>query len=128
QARMMQAACAALAPVGLYGISRLHRAMNAVLKPKTITCIKGDGWVFRYPSGDDYWNRMLGAGFEYEPEIDYVLRTFSHLPWALLDLGANFGYWSARAGGGVYGERRTIAVEASAYCLDLLRQNAAGLP
>ncbi len=51
-------------------------------------------WKFRYPSNDYYWNRLLDAGWHYEPEIDSVLRKFANLPFVFIDLGANFGFWS----------------------------------
>lgn len=122
----MQFSHRALAPLGYFGISRVHAALNAALRPKTDTVIDEGLWRFRYPSGDYYWNRLLDPRYSYEPEVERLLRRFRHIGFTFVDLGANFGFWSSRVARGMYGRHRVIAVEASSYCLGVLRRNLAG--
>ena len=48
---------------------------------------------FVFPEGDWYWEKHIKRGF-YEPEIERMLRRAAERPYALIDAGANFGYWS----------------------------------
>lgn len=123
---LMQITHRMLAPIGYTGISRVHGALNALLRPTTRTLIKEGGWQFQYPSRDYYWNRLLDSRYHYEPEIDRTLLNFAEVPFVFLDLGANFGFWSAKVSSEVYGHHRCVAVEASNYCLDVLKDNLAG--
>jgi FkbM family methyltransferase len=127
QARLMQLTHLALAPIGYLGISRVHAAINKAIRPTSDTLILEGGVRFTFPSNDYYWNRLLDANWQYEPEIDAFLRAASAVPFVFLDLGANFGYWSARVGSGLYGSHRSIAVEASATSFAILEHNARGL-
>ncbi len=126
QARLMQASHMALSYCGYLGISRVHGMVNSVLKPATDTVVVEQSWRFRFPSNDYYWNRLLDAGWDYEPEIDFVLQKLADVPFTFLDLGANFGFWSSRVGCGCYSEHNSIAVEASSYCLPILLKNTTG--
>ncbi len=126
QVRILQLTHRALAPLGYLGISRVHGAINAILRPQSDTMIVEGSWKFRYPSNDYYWNRLLDAGWHYEPEIDSVLRKFANLPFVFIDLGANFGFWSSRMAIGLYGQHNTVAVEASNHCLRILQRNIEG--
>jgi FkbM family methyltransferase len=128
QARLMQLTHLALAPIGYLGISRVHAAINKAICPTSDTVILENGVRFSFPSNDYYWNRLLDANWQYEPEIDAFLRAASAVPFVFLDLGANFGYWSARVGSGLYGSHRSIAVEASATSLVVLERNTRALP
>lgn len=123
QARLMQASMIALTPLRHLGISRLHAAINVLLKPDTFTIVTEGLSKFRYPSADYYWNRLLMPGWNYEPEIDLFLRRTATIPFVFLDMGANFGFWSERVGAGCYGEHKVIAVEASEYSLQILEAN-----
>lgn len=126
QARLMRYSHRALAPIGYLGISRVHGALNKLLRPDTTTVVAEGPWRFRFPSGDYYWNRLLDPGYDYEPEIGRALAQFADVGFVFLDLGANFGFWSSKVVAGVFGEHRVVAVEASSYCLAILRQNLAG--
>ncbi len=125
--RAMQLTHRALAPLGYPGISRVHAAINRLMRLGSDTLILENESRFIYPSDDYYWNRLLDADWLYEPEIDALLHGARALPFVFVDLGANFGYWSARVGSGMYGEHSTIAVEASAANLPLLKRNTSGL-
>ncbi|MEQ9144742.1 MAG: FkbM family methyltransferase [Parvibaculaceae bacterium] len=124
--RAMQAAHKILAPVGHIGISRAHRLISRLLRPDTVTAVREGAFEFRFPSGDYYWNRLLDASWSYEPEIDVILKRFARVPFVFVDLGANFGFWSTRVAAGVYGPHKVIAVEASSYCHDGLKENMKG--
>ncbi len=128
QARLMQFSHLALAPVGYLGISRVHAAINKAIRPTSDTLVLEKGVRFSFPSSDYYWNRLLDAKWQYEPEIHAFLSAATAIPFVFLDLGANFGYWSARVGSGLYGSHRSIAVEASASSFAILERNARALP
>ena len=123
QARLMQLSHLALAPIGYLGISRVHAAINKAIRPNSETLILENGARFSFPSGDYYWNRLLDASWQYEPEIHFFLRLASAVPFVFLDLGANFGYWSARVASGLYGPHKSVAVEPSATAFAILERN-----
>jgi FkbM family methyltransferase len=127
-ARALQAVHRLLAPFRYYGISRAHGFVARFADPQSMTVIKEGRWEFSFPSGDYYWNRLLDSSWHYEPEIDFLLRSLSDVPFVFADLGANFGYWSTRVGAGLYGSHRVIAVEPSEQCFTILTRNSAGLP
>jgi FkbM family methyltransferase len=127
QVRLMQLSHRALEPIGYLGISRVHAAINKAIRPTSDTLILEKGIRFSFPSNDYYWNRLLDATWQYEPEIDAFLRAASAVPFVFLDLGANFGYWSARVGSGLYGSHRSIAVEACAASFAVLERNTQAL-
>jgi FkbM family methyltransferase len=128
QARLMQLSHLALAPIGYLGVSRVHAAINRAMRPTSDTMILENGVRFSFPSNDYYWNRLLDASWQYEPEIHAFLRAASAVPFVFLDLGANFGYWSARVGSSLYQSHRSIAVEASATSFAILERNTRTLP
>lgn len=125
QARLMRYSHQALAPFGYLGISRVHGALNALLRPDTDTVVAEGPWRFLFPSGDYYWNRLLDPSYDYEPEIGRALAQFADVDFTFVDLGANFGFWSSKVAAGLYGEHRVVAVEASSYCLGILQRNLA---
>ncbi len=80
---------------------------------------------FIFPLGDRYWSRpMLFANAPYEPEIDWLLRLAANLPYAMLDCGANMGYWAILASSAAYGGHPVVAIEASRSNFELLLNNA----
>lgn len=125
-ARLMQASHLALAPVRYLGISRVHNAINKLFNPTTDTVVIEGACAYRFPSNDYYWNVLLDGGWYYERELDVVMARCAKLPFVFLDLGANYGYWSAKVAAGLFGVHRIVAVEASGQCLPVLRQNVAG--
>ena len=126
--RALQAVHWLLAPFRHYGISRAHGVLARLADPQSMTVIKEGQWEFSFPSRDYYWNRLLDSSWHYEPEIDFLLRSLSDVPFVFVDLGANFGYWSTRVGAGLYGNHRVIAVEPAEQCFTILMRNTAGLP
>lgn len=74
--------------------------------------VLNDDAVFRFPEGDWYWSRHREGG-TYETEIDRVLRRAAPRPYAFIDAGANFGYWSVLVSSRPYGSHPAVAIEAS---------------
>ena len=81
--------------------------------------------TFIFPQSDNYWcpSVTVGEGL-YEPEIDWLMQRASDKPYAMLDCGANFGYWSVLASSAPYGRHAVVAIEASRANCELLRHNA----
>ncbi|GAK46164.1 methyltransferase FkbM [Tepidicaulis marinus] len=125
--RALQTTHKILRPFGYIGISRLHNMISKITRPTTMTMVREGRFCFRFPSNDYYWNRLLDPSWSYEPEIDVVLARFADVPYIFLDLGANFGFWSARVASGLYGEHPVVAVEASEFCFQLLKLNVSEL-
>lgn len=126
-ARLIQLSHKALQPIGYIGTSRVHGLINKLMRPATDTVIVEDETRFRFPGTDYYWSRMLDAAWDYEPELDWLLKKSMSIPYVVLDLGANFGYWSSRVASNRYGPRLTVAVEPASYCMNILKQNCEGL-
>jgi FkbM family methyltransferase len=123
-ARLLQIIHRVLAPLGYLGISRLFGVVNAVFPTGDREMVIEEGpFRFRFPAGDYYWTRLLDPDWRYEPEIDGLLTAIRDRPWLFVDLGANYGYWSARAAAGFYGPRRVVAVEPAMSCYVRLRDN-----
>jgi FkbM family methyltransferase len=81
--------------------------------------------TFTFPLADRYWSQpMLVATEPYEPEIAWLLRSAAGRPYALLDCGANMGYWSILASSGAYGRHPAVAIEAAHENVALLQLNA----
>lgn len=85
--------------------------------------VLNDDAVFHFPLGDWYWTRYK-AGAVYEVEIDRVLRRAADRPYAFVDAGANFGYWSVLVSSSPYGAHPVVAVEASRQNYEQLAHNA----
>lgn len=81
--------------------------------------------VFIFPLADRYWSQpMLVDSEPYEPEIAWLLRASAELPYAMLDCGANMGYWSILASSSTYNRRPVVAIEAAEPNYQLLLINA----
>jgi FkbM family methyltransferase len=88
-----------------------------------VTVMLNEDARFAFPEGDWFWTRHIDRGF-YEPEIEHVLRRAADRPYALIDAGANFGYWSIVASSAPYGRHPAVAIEASQDNFRLLAHNA----
>src|SRR6266496_3449231 len=80
-----------------------------------------DDAVFIFPQ-DGYWS--ISVCGHYELEISWILRRAVERPYAFLDGGANYGYWSILASSTPYGCHPSIAVEASSSNFEYLVKNA----
>jgi FkbM family methyltransferase len=76
---------------------------------------------FSFPADDHYWASFIKTS--YEPELEWLLMRAADLPYAMLDCGANFGYWSILASSGAYGRHPVVAIEASRANFELLVHN-----
>ena len=79
-----------------------------------------------FPGFDRYWMRVFFRGDFYEPELYHWFRRVSRLAdFALIDGGANIGFWSALLTGAEFGITRAVAVEASPTTYAALSRTAA---
>jgi FkbM family methyltransferase len=75
---------------------------------------------------DRYWMRVFFRGDFYEPELYHWFRRVARLrEFALIDGGANIGFWSAVLTGADFGVARAVAIEASPTTYAELRRTAA---
>lgn len=78
---------------------------------------------FLYPQGDPYWSIALSNG-TYEPEIGWMLLRAAARPYAMIDAGANYGFWSILASSAPYGSHAAVAIEPSRTNFECLLRNA----
>jgi FkbM family methyltransferase len=128
RARLLQLTHRVLRPVGYLGVTRAFRLITSLNRADGETVVREGPFRFSFPGDDYYWNRLLDPDWSYEPEIDAFLREVRDRPFVFVDLGANFGYWSARVAAGMYGHRQAISVEPSSTCHAILSRNLAEFP
>ena len=73
-----------------------------------------------FPAFDAYWGRHLWAGAAYEPDVEQIFRKLG-AGRALIDCGANIGYWSVRSP--EFGFTCAVAVEANQELVPFLSEN-----
>jgi FkbM family methyltransferase len=83
------------------------------LQPRDIAIRLNDDAVFSIPFGDGYWSRLLNPGYDYEDEIELLLRGAAAVDYTFVDGGANFGYWSVVASSAPFGSKDALAIEAA---------------
>lgn len=111
-------------PFGHTGISRLHAAVGRLFPPGAVTQIGlAGGGTFDYPANDYYWNRMLSAAYDYEEDIQAILKALAPIRYTLIDVGANFGFFSCLAASPAFGSQRIVAVEPSRFAFSFLERN-----
>ncbi len=112
-------------PRGL-GLGPLLTGLGRLAGDGTMMTVKlGRDSRFRFPMGDTYWTRpALFAGEPYEPEFAWLLHRAAALDFAVIDGGANLGYWSILASGAAHGGRAVLAIEAGAANVAMLTANA----
>jgi FkbM family methyltransferase len=89
------------------------------------TAMPSEDARFLYPRNDSYWGPGVTERHGlYEPEIDWLLLRSIERPYALIDCGANMGYWSIVASSALYGRHPVVAIEASRYNFEILAMNA----
>jgi hypothetical protein len=91
-------------------------------RSRELTSVRlNDDAHFIFRSNDEYWSVGVTIGERlYEPEIDWLLRRATDRPYALIDCGANMGYWTILASSAPYGGHRAVAVEASRVTYEIL--------
>jgi FkbM family methyltransferase len=68
---------------------------------------------YRFNLDDPYWSMLLCGQFFYERELQVTLARTREIDFAVVDCGANFGYWSVLASSPEAGRHPVVAVEAS---------------
>jgi FkbM family methyltransferase len=100
----------------------LDRPADA-LSSSMVTLTLNEDACFLYPENATYWSADVVNG-TYEPEIDWLLRRASTQPFAMIDAGANYGFWSILASCEPYGRHSTIAIEPARANYECLLHNA----
>jgi FkbM family methyltransferase len=106
------------------GFSLGCRALTPLVGHRDILVQLNDDARFAFPFGDGYWSLLLDCSFSYEDDVNRVLAAMADVDYALIDCGANFGFWSVIASSQAYGRKPVLAVEASAANFEKLRRNA----
>ena len=83
-----------------------------------------DDSVFELLLRDPYWNRLMHEPCRYEPEIFHCFDLIKEEPFAFVDGGANWGFWSVLATSQQYGAVETVAYEPMPATFEFLRRNA----
>jgi FkbM family methyltransferase len=78
---------------------------------------------FIFPLGDHFWHPVF-LGHKYEPPVEWLLRRAATLRYAMIDCGANMGYWPSLVSGKEFGARPIVAIEASRSNFNYLENNA----
>lgn len=79
-----------------------------------LTAEAGHDIRLSFPGFDRYWMRVFFRGDSYEPELYHWFRRIARPgDFALIDGGANIGFWSALLTSAEFGVARAVAVEAS---------------
>jgi FkbM family methyltransferase len=80
--------------------------------------------IFEFPYGDGYWSKLLNRSYHYEDELELLFRDSADVDYALIDCGANYGYWSVLVSSAPYGSHKAIAIEPSSQNFSKLANNA----
>ena len=94
------------------------------IPPDMVSVMLNDDAWFLIPKVEPYWSAAWVTNGTYEPEIDWVLRRATGRPYALLDAGANYGFWSVLASSAPYGRHPTVAIEPARMNFERLVANA----
>ena len=106
------------------GFSLGCRALATLTGQRDISVRLNEDASFAFPFGDGYWSLLLDRSFSYEDDVNRVLASVADVDYAMIDCGANFGFWSVLASSGPYGARTVVAVEPSSANFAKLRHNA----
>lgn len=96
--------------------------MSDIVSAEMVSVVLNDDARFLHPQVDPYWSADVIKG--YEPEITWVLGRATEWPYAMLDAGANYGYWSILASSAPFGRHSAIAIEPSRVNFECLVRNA----
>ena len=108
------------------GLGRTMALARRLRGGRGLYCVELDADSrFIFPLGDVYWtNALVRRRFDFEPDIKWLLRRATDLPYVMLDCGANMGYWSILASSAAFGRHLVVAIEASRSTVELLANNA----
>ena len=82
-----------------------------VSKKKTIKIKLNSDTYFSFYLKDPYYNRLIYPKFEYEPEIEFLLKKLRNIDFLFVDAGANYGYWSLLVSSKKFNKKKAIALE-----------------
>ncbi len=105
------------------GYGPATRIMQKILGDRNAYVQFKDGSKFNFDILDSYWNKLLIKDFLYEPELHAIFHYLKDIDFTFIDAGANAGYWSVLMSSQMYGNRDTIAIEASAKTFKKLELN-----
>lgn len=112
--RVLQAGSMLTQPFGHRGYSLGCRAVSiAAPRDRDIAVRLNSDAVFAMPFADAYWSRILNRRYDYEEDIEALLKCAAGFNYTLIDCGANFGYWSVLASSAPFGRQTALAIEAS---------------
>lgn len=111
-------------PYGHRGYRLGCKAVAIAVAGRDIIVRLNEDAAFAIPFCDGYWSRILNRRYDYEEEIEAILRNAADLRYTFVDCGANFGYWSVLASSRPLGGQSTLAVEASSENAKRLKINA----
>lgn len=100
------------------------RALRMVAPERTVQVRLNDDAIFSFPFADGYWSLLLDPHYSYERDIDLFFRSIADADYALVDCGANFGYWSTLVTSSLYGAHSSVAIEPSSRNFAILSANA----
>lgn len=111
-------------PFRLKGLWHGARALGRLVDRNQVCVVRlGSGSCFQFRLSDPYWSRLASMSYSYEPEIGFILKRMRGQPFAFLDCGANFGYWSILCSSPEIGCCNVVAIEASAATFRELERN-----
>lgn len=120
----LQTGSAITRPLGHLGYSLGCKTVSGVVAKRDIVVALNHDASFAIPFGDGYWSRILNRRYDYEEEIEALLKSAAGLQYTLIDCGANFGYWSVLATSKPFGAQTALAIEASPENAQRLGMNA----
>jgi len=101
-----------LAPIRSRGLYRAATWVARFARPgEKITLPLRNDAQFVFGANDPYWLRVVSPFFQYETEIDVVLKKVVDTNYVFVDCGANLGYWSVLVSCTDYGKHPAVAIE-----------------
>lgn len=106
------------------GFYKINLIITHFINKKKIKKIKlNSDTYFNFLLKDPYYNRLIYPKFEYEPEIEFILRKFKKINYLFVDVGANLGYWSLIASSKQFNKKKSIAIEPLKSNYNFLKKN-----
>lgn len=107
--------------LNLRGAPTLLRLLSKVpALAKARATVRLGNHTIAFPAYDAYWSRHIWAGAAYELDVEQIFRKIGP-GRALIDCGANIGYWSIRAAD--FGFTHVVAIEANRDLMPFLLEN-----
>jgi len=112
-------------PFGSFGFSIGARLVAKLFRSgKAVRVTLAPDATFEMPYGDGYWSILLSHRARYEADVEVALLAFAEVDFALIDCGANYGYWSVLVTSARFGRHHAVAIEAAPDTFGWLARNA----